>query len=245
MARATRRITQTKYDKRLLDRTHLTWRWEDEPVEGLTLKDLERKEILRTRELAIQHSRISVDTSCDMGEILDRLGLRVGGVLKRAALMLHGKQLLAHYPQCLLKMGRFRGTEITGEIVDNQQEYMNAFAMVREGMAFLERTMPLGAPFPTGKILRKDRFPVPLDALREILPNAVMHRDYSDYSGYVAIVVFDDRIEIRSYGRLPCGITVKKLSGKHDSKPVNPLIAGAFQRTGAVEVWGRGTAQTP
>ncbi len=63
----------------------------------------------------------------------------------------------------------------------------------------------------------------------------------ADYSGYVAIVVFDDRIEIRSYGRLPSGITVKKLSGKHDSKPVNPLIAGAFHRTGAVEVWGRGT----
>jgi len=64
---------------------------------------------------------------------------------------------------------------------------------------------------------------------------------YSRYSGYVAIVVFDDRIEIRSYGCLPSGITVKKLSGKHDSKPVNPLIAGAFHRTGAVEVWGRGT----
>ena len=28
---------------------------------------------------------------------------------------------------------------------------------------------------------------------------------------------------------------------RHDSKPVNPLIAGSFHRTGAVEVWGRGT----
>ncbi len=57
----------------------------------------------------------------------------------------------------------------------------------------------------------------------------------------VAIVVFDDRIEIRSSGRLPRGITVKQLSGKHESKPTNPLIAEAFRRTGAVEVWGRGT----
>jgi len=46
--------------------------------------------------------------------------------------------------------------------------------------------------------------------------------------------VFDDRIEIRSFGRLPTGITVEQLSGRHDSKPVNPLIAGAFHRTGAV-----------
>jgi hypothetical protein len=54
---------------------------------------------------------------------------------------------------------------------------------------------------------------------------------------YVAIAVFDDRIEIRSYGRLPTGITVKQLSGRYDSKPTNPLIAGAFHHTGAVETW--------
>jgi len=165
----------------------------------------------------------------------------VDGVLTQAAPVLYGKKFLADYPQCLLKMGRFRGTEVTGEIVDNRQEHVNAFAMVRQGMAFLRKTMPLGARFPKGEIFREDRFPVPLEALREILLNAVMHRDYSHPSGYVAIAVFDDRIEVSSYGRLPTGITVKKLSGEHRSYPVNPLIAGAFHRTGAVEVWGRGT----
>ena len=125
--------------------------------------------------------------------------------------------------------------------VDNRQERMHAFAMVREGMAFLERTMPLGARFPEGQIFREDRFPVPPNALREILLNAVMHRDYSYYGGHVAIVVFDDRIEIRSYGRLPSGVTVKQLSRSHRSELRNPLIADAFHRTGAVEVWGRGT----
>ena len=237
----TRRMPQAKYERLLVERGHAKRRWENLPAEGLTLKDLDRKEILRTRELAIQQNRISPDTNRDIGEVLDRLGLRVEGVLTQAAHMLYGKKFLPDYPHCLLKMGRFRGTEITGEIVDNRQENMNAFAMVREGMAFLERTMPLGARFPEGQIFREDRFPVPLDALREILLNAVMHRDYSHYSGSVAIVVFDDRIEIRSFGRLPNGITVKQLSGRHDSKPTNPLIAGAFHRTGAVEVWGRGT----
>lgn len=237
----TRRMPQAKYERLLVERGHAKRRWENLPAEGLTLKDLDRKEILRTRELAIQQNRISADTSRDIGEILDRLGLRVGGVLTQAAQVLYGKRFLPDYPQCLLKMGRFRGTEVTGEIVDNRQEDMNAFAMVREGMAFLERTMPLGARFPEGQIFREDRFPVPLGALREILLNAVMHRDYSHYAGYVAVAVFDDRIEIASYGRLPTGITVKQLSGKHRSKPVNPLIAGAFHRTGAVEVWGRGT----
>ena len=237
----TRKMPQSRYEQLLLERGHAKRRWENLPVEGLTIKDLDRKEILRTRELAIQQNRISPDTSRDIGDILDRLGLRVDGKITHAALVLYGKKFLPDYPQCLIKMGRFRGTEITGEIVDNRQEHMNAFSMVREGMAFLERTMPLGARFPEGKIFREDRFPVPVDALREILLNAVMHRNYSHYSGYVAIVIFDDRIEIRSFGRLPNGITVEQLSGRHDSKPTNPLIAEAFHRTGAVEVWGRGT----
>jgi len=51
----------------------------------------------------------------------------------------------------------------------------------------------------------------------------------------------DDRVEIRSAGRLPAGITVEMLSGQHLSKLRNPLIADVFHRTGAVEIWGRGT----
>lgn len=237
----TRKMSQARYERLLLDRGHAKRRWENLPADGLTLKDLDRKEILRTRELAIQQNRISPDTSRDIGDILDRLGLRVNSVLTQAAQVLYGTRFLSDYPQCLLKMGRFRGTEITGEIVDNRQERLNAFAVVREGMAFLERTMPLGARFPEGKVFREDRFPVPPNALREILLNAVMHRDYSHYGGYVAIAVFDDRVEIQSYGRLPFGVTVEQLSRSHRSELRNPLIAETFHRTGAVEVWGRGT----
>ena len=176
-----------------------------------------------------------------MSDILDRLGLRRDGVITQAALVLYGTKFLPDYPQCLLKMGRFRGTQVTGDILDNRQEYMHAFAMIREGIAFLDRTLPLAAHFVEGKIFREDRLPVPPDALREILLNAVIHRDYADPSSYVAIAIFDDRIEIRSTGRLPSGITVDMLSGPHLSKLRNPLIANTFHRTGAVEIWGRGT----
>jgi ATP-dependent DNA helicase RecG len=108
-------------------------------------------------------------------------------------------------------------------------------------MAFLDRMLPAPARFPRGKVFREDRLPVPPDTLREILLNAVMHREYSDPGSYVGIAVFDDRIEIRSVGRPPSGITGQMLSGPHLSVLRNPLIAEAFHRTGAVEIWGRGT----
>jgi len=237
----TRKMPQGQYEKLLLERAHAKRRWENQPAAGVKISDLDRKEILRTRELAIQQNRISPDTGRSIPEILDRLGLLTDGKVTQAAQMLYGKKFLPYYPQSLLKMGRFRGTQVTGEIVDNRQENLNAFQAVREGMAFLERTLPLGARFPKGKIFREDHFPIPMSALREILLNAVMHRDYSQAGGYVAIAVFDDRVEIRSCGDLPTGITVENLRGPHSSKPRNPLIAGAFHRTGAVEVWGRGT----
>ena len=126
-------------------------------------------------------------------------------------------------------------------ILDNRQEHLHAFAAIREAVAWLDRSLPLAARFPEGEIFREDRLPVPADALREVLLNAVMHRDYSTPSGYVAVAVFDDRIEVRSIGALPRGVTADDLSGPHKSIPRNPLIAEAFHRTGAVEIWGRGT----
>ena len=234
-------LPQEQYERLLLDRAYLRHRWENQPAVAVKLEDLDREEILRTREFAVLQNRISAGTSLDPGEILDRLKLRENGSILQAAYMLYGSQFSSNYPQALLKLGRFRGTAITGDILDNRQDHMHAFAMVREAMAWLERTMPLSARFPVSRIEREDRFPVPTPALREAILNAVMHRDYSDPSGYVAIAVFDDRIEIRSIGRLPTGITAADLSGPHNSKPPNPLIAEAFHRTGAVEVWGRGT----
>lgn len=116
-----------------------------------------------------------------------------------------------------------------------------AFAMARESIAWLDRTLPLSARFPQGSILREDRLPVPAEALREIIINAIIHRDVSNASSYVAIAVFDDRIEVRSIGSFPAGVRAELLSGEHLSIRRNPLIAEAFHRTGAIEAWGRGT----
>ncbi|HWO23812.1 MAG TPA: ATP-binding protein [Kofleriaceae bacterium] len=234
-------MTQEEYSRLLLDRNHSRHRWENRPAIGVRLEDLDHEEILRTRQTAIEQRRLSAGTSMDVGDILDRLGLRVDGHISQAAQMLYGTRFLPDYPQSLIKLGRFRGTTITGDILDNKQEHMHAFAMVREAIAWLDRTLPLAARFPKGSIFREDRLPVPADALREVIINAVIHRDVSRAASYVAIAVFDNRIEVRSVGDFPTGIRAELLSKEHPSILRNPLIAGAFHRTGAVEVWGRGT----
>jgi len=52
--------------------------------------------------------------------------------------------------------------------------------------------------------------------------------------------VYEDQIRFCNDGQLPEGWTIARLLQKHTSKPYNPLIAGAFFRSGDIESWGRG-----
>jgi ATP-dependent DNA helicase RecG len=117
-------MPQEEYVRLLLDRNHSRHRWENQPAVDVRLEDLDHEEILHTRQTAIEQRRLSAGTSMDAGDILDRLGLRIDGKVTQAAQMLYGTKFLPDYPQGLLKLGRFRGTKITGDILDNKQEHM-------------------------------------------------------------------------------------------------------------------------
>ena len=79
----------------------------------------------------------------------------------------------------------------------------------------------------------------PLDALREMVLNAIAHKDYS--SGIpIQISVYPDHIVCWNSGQLPENWTVNKLFEKHSSEPFNPAIAQTFFRAGDIESWGRG-----
>ena len=101
--------------------------------------------------------------------------------------------------------------------------------------------MPLPGRIVPGRLERVDTPLIPPDALREILVNALIHRDYSIAGGDMSLAIFDDRVEIWSAGRLPGGITPEILTQKHNSIRRNPIIAEAFYRAGLIEKWGRGT----
>lgn len=88
-------------------------------------------------------------------------------------------------------------------------------------------------------IQRVERYLFPLQALREALLNAVIHKDYS--SGIpIQISVYDHQVVIWNPGQLPEHWMQQQLLAKHPSHPFNPLLASAFFRAGYVESWGRG-----
>jgi predicted HTH transcriptional regulator len=163
-----------------------------------------------------------------------------GGMILRAALLLFGKRFLPDFPQCELRMARFKSADKT-EFLDQRQIRGPAFQLLEEALFFCQRHLPLPGRIEPGRLERVDRPPIPPDALREILVNALIHRDYTIAGGAVALAIFDDRVEIWSAGRLPSGITPDDLSREHDSIQRNPIIAEVFYRAGLIAKWGRGT----
>lgn len=92
----------------------------------------------------------------------------------------------------------------------------------------------------TGNPQRQERYDYPLDAIREIILNMVVHRDYRDSSDSV-IKIFDDRIEFFNPGDLYDGLTIEELlSNNYKSKTRNKLIALMFKECGFIEKYGSG-----
>ncbi|MCP4969127.1 MAG: AAA family ATPase, partial [Arcobacter sp.] len=84
----------------------------------------------------------------------------------------------------------------------------------------------------TGEPQRRVRYDYPLEAIREIVVNMIVHRDYTD-SGNSIIKIFDDRIEFFNPGKLYDDITIEKLnSGDYPSRTRNKAIAIAFKEAG-------------
>jgi ATP-dependent DNA helicase RecG len=235
----TSRMPQAEYQRRLLGRASARHRWENQVAEGYRSSDLDLEEINRAVRAAIYCGRLESQSS-DPLDALDRLELRVDGQLLNAAVVLFGRKFMPYYPQCTVRLARFKGKD-KSEFLDQRQLHGHAFQILDESMHFILRNIPIAGRFEPGKLERQDVPLYPPLALREALVNALCHRDYTIAGGAIFVAIYDDRLEVISLGLLPPGITVADLKQNHASRPRNPLIAGVFYRRGLIEQWGRGT----
>jgi ATP-dependent DNA helicase RecG len=204
---------------------------------------LDVREMTQTFNEAIRRGRIDDPGAREPMDILRGLKLLVAGdQLTRAAVALFCKEedTLPDFPQFLLKVARFKGVT-RDEFLDNRQFHGNAFALMRRAERFLIESLPIASRVLPDRMEREDTPLFPVEALREALANAFVHRDYATGAGWVGVALYDDRLEIISIGDLHFGLTPEALSREHESKPWNPLIADAFYRRGIIETWGRGT----
>lgn len=236
------KMSQDEYNRMLLERVHGERRWETEVAEGWDEGHLDGNELVRTVEEAIRRGRLEDPGTRAPRELLRGLGLLREKKLVRGAVVLFGEaqRLEADYPQCLLRVAKFRGTDKT-EFLDNRQFHGHTFRLLHLAEQFLRENLPVAGRVVPDLFVRKDDPLYPPVALREALANAFCHRDYSIGGGSVAVAIFQDRLEITSSGTLHFGLTAEQLFQPHESLPWNPLLARVFYRRGIIENWGRGT----
>ena len=233
-------MPQETYQRLLTERARGRTRWENQPAEGYGIHDLDHEEILRTVRLGIAAGRLPESTGSNIADILTRFELLKNSVLTNAAIVLFGTRFMPDFPQCQLRMARFRGMD-KSEFLDQRQIEGHAFHLLEEAMLFLRRHLPVAGRVVPGLFEREDEPLFPLEALREALVNAFCHRDYTITGGAVSLAIYDDRLEIWSDGVLPFGLKPEDLKREHSSRPRNPLIANVFYLRGIIERWGRGT----
>ncbi|MDR0751114.1 MAG: putative DNA binding domain-containing protein [Christensenellaceae bacterium] len=84
----------------------------------------------------------------------------------------------------------------------------------------------------------KELFDYPLILVREALLNAIIHRDYS-FGLNTFVNIYDDRLEILSFGELPYGLNVQEIKNGY-SMLRNPSLARIFFKLGIIEAYGTG-----
>ncbi len=141
-----------------------------------------------------------------------------------------------------MRIGVFKGTRI----LDSHEFEGTLWEQLDGAMERFRRLLKVALEVRTTEatlegLRHREVWEYPLDALREAVTNALVHRDYAA-PGDIQLRLLDDALHIWNPGGLPEGIRLEQLrSPSHPSVLRNPLIARAFYYAGLIEQWGTGT----
>ena len=210
--------------------------WDAFPAGDKTLDDIDLKRVERYIKEANATGRRKIEDG--PVEVLKKLEFIKDGKAAWAAILTFGKEPQRPLLQSAVHCGRFRIDK--AQIIDDLMVETDLINQVDEVIKFVTRHISVRYQF-EGKPRRKEVWEYPLEALREAIINAIVHRDYTAPSN-VQVEIYDDRIDIWNPGKLLPGITIDDLYKKeHKSVIRNRLIAQVFYDIGYIEKYGSGT----
>lgn len=235
---ANRDFTPEELARHLLERSGHTW---DDLASEWSLDELDPEALENYARLA--RPRLRHLDPHRPEQTLQNLGLLTDGRLKNAAVLLFAKHPQRLFPLAQVRIGIFRDAQILdshdfqGHLWDQLNGAMDRFRQVLK----VRFDVQVEEPSLTG-LQRKETWEYPLEALREAVVNALVHRDYT-YPADIQIRLSEDRLEVWSPGELPSPLTPEALYRPHSSVLRNPLLAQAFYFAGVIERWGTGTTR--
>ncbi len=208
--------------------------WDGYIEEKATISDINIESIEKFKAIAVKRLPF-VNEEKDYAKILEKLNLIEDGKLKRAAILLFGKNPQKYFTSAYIKIGKFLTYT---DIVSSDDVENNLFEQVEKSIDLL-KTKYLISEIRFEGIYRKEILEYPEEALREAIINAVIHRDY--IGAHTQLKIYPDKLILWNEGKLPNDIKIEDLKRTHPSRPHNELLADIFFKAGLIETWGRGT----
>ncbi|MCB5295667.1 MAG: putative DNA binding domain-containing protein [Candidatus Cloacimonetes bacterium] len=135
-----------------------------------------------------------------------------------------------------IELGRFQTETI---IKDTARTKSDILSQINQVMDFVKKHINKEIII-TGQPQNIQKWQYPLEAIREVILNMIIHRDYRSSSDSI-VKIFNDKIEFYNPGRLPESISVDDLlSNNYRSTPRNKLIADFCKSLGVIEKYGSG-----
>ena len=152
-----------------------------------------------------------------------------------AGVLLFGRDPAHFVPSAEIIVARYAGLQMSDTFV--REDIRGALPdQIRRAEAFvvsnIERSFRLDG------LARSERLAFPLDAVREIIVNAVAHRAYDTGGDNIRVLIFADRLECYSPGRLPGHVTVDNILTERFSR--NEAIVQVLSDLGFIERLGYG-----
>ncbi|HOW62904.1 MAG TPA: ATP-binding protein [Candidatus Contendobacter sp.] len=195
------------------------------PAPGATLADLDRRRLKNYFAHVVGQDHPADDDLAGWQRLLINLELMTSAgdlaVPTIDGLLLFGRQPRRFLPQAGIRAIAYAGTEpdyavradqdlkapILPLLAENGD--LVEIGLIEQALDFINRNTEPGAHLVGAR--REDRPAYPVAVLREVIVNAVAHRDYAVVGADTLLAVYADRLEVTSPGRLPNSATVEAL----------------------------------
>ena len=161
-------------------------------------------------------------------------------VVTNAGMLVFGKEVERHIPGAYIQYVRFDGLTVADELVNEKKFSGNLIHVLSALDTFLEYAIIQQKPVPVSALKEKTKSNFPKWAIRELLMNALMHRDYESNTP-IKFYQYTDRIEIVNPGGLFGNARPENFPLMNDYR--NPVIAEAMKVLGYVNRFNRGIAR--
>ena len=181
-----------------------------------TIEDLDTRKIQKFITKVNETGRFILGDDWKLN--LEKLRLINGNAISHAALLLFSKESTLYN----IHLGRFKTPSL---IIDDRMFQLTLFEAVEESMKYIVSQIKVAFEISGKTTKRNEIFEYPLTAIREILLNAIIHRDYLSPID-IQIKVFDNKITFFNPGKLFGNLTIEELrKDNYHAYARNKLIA--------------------